>query len=96
MHPRNIKTIRQLIYWEYAKLIAGGAVDDRCNYWFVMYSSKRLEQGRLHPSSILCENNCWSIQRSRSPSVAPRESFSGSTSSSHVVEVLLVPSTMYN
>ena len=30
--PSNFSTVRELIYWEYAKLIAGAAVGDRLNY----------------------------------------------------------------
>lgn len=56
MPPKNVRTIRQLIYWEYAKRIAGSAVDDRRIYGFVMHTFKRLESGRLAPSAILREN----------------------------------------
>jgi hypothetical protein len=56
MPPKNVKTVRQLIYWEYAKLIAGSAVGDRKNYRFVMYSYKRLDGGQMDPSAILREN----------------------------------------
>jgi len=56
MPPKNVRTIRQLIYWEYAKLIAGRAVEDRKNYRFIMYTYKKLESGQMHPSSILREN----------------------------------------
>lgn len=56
MPPKNVRTIRQLIYWEYAKMIAERAVADRRNYRFVMYAYKRLESGQMHPSSILREN----------------------------------------
>jgi len=56
MPPKGIKTVRQLIYWEYAKLIAGSAVGDRKNFAFVMHTYKRLEGGKLKPSSILREN----------------------------------------
>lgn len=56
MPPKQVRTIRQLIYWEFAKLIAERAVGDRKNYRFVMHTYKRLETGRLHPSSILREN----------------------------------------
>jgi hypothetical protein len=56
MPPRNIRTVRQLIYWEYAKLIAGSAVGDRKNYRFVMYTFKKLDTGKMGPSNILREN----------------------------------------
>lgn len=56
MPPKGVRTVRQLIYWEYAKLIAGRAVGDRKNYRFVMYTYKKLDAGQLHPSAILREN----------------------------------------
>ncbi len=56
MPPKNVRTIRQLIYWEYAKLIAGSVVKDRKNFAFVMHSYKKLESGRMNPSTILREN----------------------------------------
>ena len=56
MPPPIVKTIRDLIYWEYAKLICGSAVKDRKNYAFCMHSFKRLRDGKIHPSTILREN----------------------------------------
>mgnify|MGYP001572791671 CR=1 FL=1 len=56
MPPPVVKTIRDLIYWEYAKLIAGSAVGDRKNYDFVMYTFNNLRKGNLKPSTILREN----------------------------------------
>lgn len=48
--------IRELIYWEYAKLISGSAVGDRKNYGFVMHTFKKLKENQIHPSAILREN----------------------------------------
>lgn len=56
MPHASVKTIRDLIYWEYAKLIAGSTVGDRKNYGFVMHCYKRLGEGKIHPSAILREN----------------------------------------
>ena len=56
MPPKNVRTVRQLIYWEYAKLMAGSAVGDRKNYRYVMYCYKKLDSGKLNPSAILREN----------------------------------------
>jgi hypothetical protein len=56
MPPKNVRTVRQLIYWEYAKLMAGSAVGDRKNYRYVMYCFKKLESGKLNASTILREN----------------------------------------
>jgi len=48
----RIKTVRDLIYWEYSKLIAGSAVNDRKNYRFVSYTFKRLKTGKIKFSPI--------------------------------------------
>lgn len=56
MPPKNVRTVRELVYWEYAKLIAGSAVHDRKNYAFVMDAYEKLLHGKLHPSTILKEN----------------------------------------
>ncbi|OHA84092.1 MAG: hypothetical protein A2937_02760 [Candidatus Yonathbacteria bacterium RIFCSPLOWO2_01_FULL_47_33b] len=56
MPHASVKTIRDLIYWEYAKLIAGSTVGDRKNYGFVMHSYKKLKDGQMQPSNILREN----------------------------------------
>ncbi|MEO9276779.1 MAG: HNH endonuclease [Nitrososphaera sp.] len=56
MPPKNIKTVRELIYWEYAKLIAGSAVGNRKNYGFVMHTFEQLKEQKIHPSTILKEN----------------------------------------
>lgn len=56
MPPPAVKTVRDLIYWEYAKLIAGSTVGDRKNYGFVMYAYQRLRSNQMKPSDILREN----------------------------------------
>src|SRR5437667_1131438 len=48
--------IRELIYWEYAKLVSGSATGDRRNYRFVMYTYQRLLARKAQPSAILREN----------------------------------------
>jgi HNH endonuclease len=52
----KIKTIQDLIYWEYAKLIAESATGDRKNFAFVMHKYKGLKEGTINPSTILREN----------------------------------------
>ena len=36
-----MKTVRDLVYWEYAKLISGSAVGDRKNYGFIMHTFQK-------------------------------------------------------
>jgi 5-methylcytosine-specific restriction endonuclease McrA len=54
--PKNVRTVRDLIYWEYAILIAGSAVGDRKNRPFTMSTYTKLKKRKLHPSNILREN----------------------------------------
>ena len=56
MPPPAVKTICDLIYWEYAKLVAGSAVNDRKNYAFVMCTYQEFKSGKKKPSDILREN----------------------------------------
>jgi len=56
MPPPAVKTIRDLIYWEYAKLISGSAVGNRKNRAFCMHTFVKLRDGQIHPSTILREN----------------------------------------
>jgi hypothetical protein len=54
--PRTFTTIRELIYWEYAKLISGSAIGHRANFKFVNFTFRKLMEGRATPSTILTEN----------------------------------------
>ena len=59
MAPKVVKTIRELIYWEYAKLIAEaieGRPEARRKYPLVMDRFKALRVGQVKPSTILREN----------------------------------------
>lgn len=56
MPHASIKTIRDLIYWEYTKLIAGSTVGNRKNYGFVMHAYKKLKNNHIKSSQILREN----------------------------------------
>ncbi len=56
MPPKNVKTVRDLVYWEYSKLISGSAVGSRKNYGFIMHTFKKLKERQIHPSDILREN----------------------------------------
>jgi hypothetical protein len=56
MPPSAIKTIKDLIFWEYAKLISGSALKDRKNYGFIMKKFKELQTGKIVWSDILRED----------------------------------------
>lgn len=49
--PRAVKTVRELIYWEYAKLIAKAAGFDK-NYGFIMSRFMKLKNNQMHISDI--------------------------------------------
>jgi hypothetical protein len=49
--PAAVKTIRELIYWEYAKLIAKSAGFDK-NYRFIMSRYMKLKNKQIHISDI--------------------------------------------
>lgn len=53
---RTFRCVRELLYWEYAKLIAGAATGHRLNYAFVNATYQRLCQKAITPSAILAEN----------------------------------------
>jgi len=50
--PKYVNTVRQLIYWEYAKLIAKAAGFEG-NYGFIVSRYKRLESGEMTWSSTV-------------------------------------------
>jgi len=56
MPPKAVKTIRDLIYWEYAKLISGSAGFGRKQYPFVMRKFAELKNGIIKWSDILRED----------------------------------------
>lgn len=56
MPPAAVKTVKDLIFWEYAKLISGSAIYDRKNYGFVMDRFKKLQSGGIKWSQILRED----------------------------------------
>lgn len=49
--PRMVKTIRDLIYWEYAKLIARAA-SFKDNYRFIVSRFKKLQSGEIKMSDL--------------------------------------------
>lgn len=56
MPPKAVKTIRDLIYWEYAKLISGSAGFGRKQFPFVMRKFIELKKGIIKWSDILRED----------------------------------------
>jgi len=52
MPPTAIKTVRDLIYWQYAKIIAGSAMENKKNWRFVMDKFKKLQQEEIFWNKI--------------------------------------------
>ena len=52
MAPSIVKTVRDLIFWQYAKIIAGSAGFGKTNYRFVMRKFKQLQDGEIFWNEI--------------------------------------------
>lgn len=55
MPPKAIKTVRQLIYYQYAKIIAEASGFGKSNYGMIMARWKQLNEGEIHWSSTVRE-----------------------------------------
>lgn len=62
--PSAVKTVRELIYWEYAKLIAKGARFEG-NYRFIMSRFQKLKHGEIQWSEITREDRIM-VERGKS------------------------------
>jgi len=60
MPPNFVKTIEELIYWEYAKLITKSAGFDKKNYGFMTSRWKLLKSGKIKMSTTQRE---WERER---------------------------------
>lgn len=52
MPPKAVKSIRDLIYWQYAKIIADSAGAGKKNWGFIMNRFKKLQQGEIFWNEI--------------------------------------------
>jgi len=55
MPPSAVKTVRDLIYWQYAKIISESAGAGKKQYAFVMNRFKRLQSGEIEWSGAIRE-----------------------------------------
>lgn len=60
MPPSAVKTLRDLIFWQYAKIISGSAGFGKRNYGFVMNRFKKLQSREIEWSSSIRE---WVYER---------------------------------
>jgi hypothetical protein len=51
MPPAVVKTVKDLIFWQYAKIIAASSGIGKYDYGFVMAKSKQLRQAWKQPST---------------------------------------------
>jgi CRISPR/Cas system Type II protein with McrA/HNH and RuvC-like nuclease domain len=54
--PKRFRTVRELLHWEYAKLVAGSAVANRREFAFVHSVYKKLNSGEIQLSALVVEN----------------------------------------
>lgn len=47
MPPPVVKTVKDLIFWQYAKIMAGSAGFGKTNYGFVLSRFKELQEGDI-------------------------------------------------
>lgn len=52
MPPPAVKTVRDLIFWQYAKIIAESAGMGKRNWRFVMRKFKQLQEGEMFWNEI--------------------------------------------
>ncbi len=55
MPPKAVKTIRDLIYWQYSKIISHSAGAGKKKYAFVMERFKKLQSGEINWSGLIRE-----------------------------------------
>jgi hypothetical protein len=55
MPPKAVKTLRDLLYWQYAKIISESAGFGKNNYGFMMNRFKKLQSGEIEWSSSIRE-----------------------------------------
>jgi len=53
MPPKAVKTLRDLLYWQYAKIISESAGFGKSNYRFIMDRYKRLQTGDIEWSTSI-------------------------------------------
>jgi rubrerythrin len=52
MPPPAIKTVRDLIYWQYAKIMAGSAIKNKKSWGYIMDRFKKLQQEEIFWNKI--------------------------------------------
>jgi hypothetical protein len=55
MPPTAVKTVKDLIFWQYSKIIAESSHMGKSNYGFIMSKFKELQLGKVHWSSSIRE-----------------------------------------
>lgn len=55
MPPSAVRSVRDIIYWQYAKIISESAHFGKKNYGFIMSKFKELQTGKIHWSTSIRE-----------------------------------------
>jgi hypothetical protein len=55
MPPPAVKTLKDLLYWQYAKIISGSAGFGKSNHRFIMDRYKKLKSGEIEWSTSIRE-----------------------------------------
>jgi hypothetical protein len=55
MPPPAVKTVKDLLFWQYAKIIAESAHFGKSNYGFIMSKFKELQTGKIQWSTSIRE-----------------------------------------
>ncbi len=79
MPPAAVKTIRDLIYYQYAKVIAGSAGTGKENYAFIMDRFQKLRAGEIEMSDVLREKRNSSKTKKEGVSFAKMQRISALT-----------------
>lgn len=62
MPPRAVKTVKELIFWQYAKIISDSAGMGKKNFGMVMSTYKKLCNGEIHWSTSVRE---WLLEQEK-------------------------------
>jgi len=81
MPPKSVRTLRDLIYWQYAKIISESAGFGKGNYGFIMDRWKKLKSGEIEWSSSIRE---WLRER-ESPGRCIYCGFEGKLTVDHLI-----------
>jgi len=84
MPPSTVKTLKDLIFWQYAKIISQLADFGKSNYRFIMNRFKKLQSGEIKWSSSIRE---W-IREKENPDQCIYCGTKGKLTADHMISLL--------